>query len=119
MKGVIASGEAGLASLVAATHSRMTTEDFDRLVDDWITTARHPTSGQPFTEMVYQPRMETIDEEVTAKALDFMERMFLIAPAAAYVGQWLQSFREFPPRQMPGSFSLERVMEAVSAPARN
>ena len=44
----------------------------------------------------------------------FMERMFAIAPAAAYVGNWLQSFREFPPRQKPGSFNLERVMEAVT-----
>jgi arylsulfatase A-like enzyme len=46
----------------------------------------------------------------------FMERMFAIAPAAGYVGQWLQSFREFPPRQKPGSFNLERVMESVTAP---
>jgi hypothetical protein len=31
------------------------------------------------------------------------------------VGQWLQSFKEFPPRQKPGSFNLDRVMEAVMA----
>jgi arylsulfatase len=43
----------------------------------------------------------------------YMERMFAIAPAGAYVGRWLQSFKEFPPRQKPGSFNLERVMEAV------
>lgn len=43
----------------------------------------------------------------------FLEHMFLIAPAGAYVGQWLQSFKEFPPRQKPGSFSLDRVMEKV------
>jgi arylsulfatase len=43
----------------------------------------------------------------------YLERMFAIAPAA-YVGQWLQSFREFPPRQKPGSFNLDRVMEAVT-----
>jgi arylsulfatase A-like enzyme len=46
------------------------------------------------------------------------ERMFVLAPAGAYVGQWLQSFREFPPRQKPGSFSLDRVMEAVTAPGK-
>ncbi len=46
----------------------------------------------------------------------YLEHMFAIAPAGAYVGQWLQSFREFPPRQKPGSFNLERVMEAVTAP---
>lgn len=44
----------------------------------------------------------------------FGEHMFMIAPAAAYVAQWLQSFREFPPRQKPGSFNLENVMEAVT-----
>jgi len=42
--------------------------------------------------------------------------MGALAPAGAYVGQWLQSFREFPPRMKPGSFSLDRVMEAVTAP---
>jgi arylsulfatase A-like enzyme len=46
----------------------------------------------------------------------FVEHMFMIAPAAAGVARWLQSFREFPPRQKPGSFNLERVMEAVSQP---
>lgn len=45
----------------------------------------------------------------------FLEHMFVIAPAANYVGKWLQSFREFPPRQKPGSFNLERVMEAVTS----
>ena len=45
----------------------------------------------------------------------FAEHMFLIAPAAGYIGQWLQSFREFPPRQKPGSFNLDRVMEAVTS----
>jgi arylsulfatase A-like enzyme len=46
----------------------------------------------------------------------FAEHMFMIAPAAGYVGQWLQSFREFPPRQKPGSFNLDRVMEAMTKP---
>jgi arylsulfatase A-like enzyme len=44
----------------------------------------------------------------------YMERMFAVAPAASFVGNWLQSFREFPPRQKPGSFNLERVMESVT-----
>lgn len=43
------------------------------------------------------------------------ERMFVLAPAGAYIGQWMQSFREFPPRMKPGSFSLDRVMEAATA----
>ena len=44
----------------------------------------------------------------------YLEHMYAIAPAGAYVAQWLQSFREFPPRQKPGSFNLDRVMESVT-----
>jgi arylsulfatase len=49
----------------------------------------------------------------------FIEHMFMIAPAGAYVAQWLQSFKEFPPRQKPGSFNLEKVMEAVTSGAKS
>jgi arylsulfatase len=49
----------------------------------------------------------------------FAEHMFMIAPAAAYVATWLQSFREFPPRQKPGSFNLDRVMDAVTRTGGN
>jgi len=48
----------------------------------------------------------------------FVEHMFMIAPAAGYVGQWLQSFKEFPPRQKPGSFNLDQVMESITAGAK-
>ncbi len=44
----------------------------------------------------------------------WVDHMFLIAPAAEYIGQWLQSFREFPPRQKPGTFSLDHVMDSIT-----
>ena len=47
----------------------------------------------------------------------WVDHMFVFAPAGAFVAQWLQSFREFPPRQKPGSFNLERVMESISKAA--
>jgi arylsulfatase len=49
----------------------------------------------------------------------YMERMYMIAPATAYVAQWLQSFKDYPPRQKPGSFNLDRVMESMSKPINN
>ena len=42
--------------------------------------------------------------------------MFLIVPSQAIVGQWLQSFKDFPIRQKPVSFNLDAVMEQLSAP---
>ena len=41
------------------------------------------------------------------------ERMYVLAPAQAYVGKWLQTFEDFPPRQKPGSFSLGDAMEKI------
>jgi len=59
-------------------------------------------------------------ERADHEAIDYgrwrAERMFAFAPAAAYVSRWLQSFVEYPPRQKPGSFSLDRVLEAVTNP---
>jgi arylsulfatase len=46
-----------------------------------------------------------------------LERVFLLVPAQAFVANWLQSFKEFPPRQTPASFSIDQVMEQLSKPA--
>ena len=43
-----------------------------------------------------------------------LDRAYLLVPAQAYVGEFLQTFAEFPPRQKAASFSLDQVMEAMS-----
>lgn len=43
------------------------------------------------------------------------DRMFVIVPAQAFVGKWLATFREFPPRQKPASFDLSRVMAQMES----
>jgi arylsulfatase len=78
---------------------------------------------EPFTvlraPLITNLRMDPFERAEEENAMGFqrwyMERMFMIAPATAYVAKWLQSFKEFPPRQKPGSFNLERVMEAVTS----
>ncbi|HRK95866.1 MAG TPA: arylsulfatase [Rhodospirillales bacterium] len=45
-----------------------------------------------------------------------IERAFLLVPAQAYVGRFLETFREFPPRQKAASFSLDQVMEKLTGP---
>jgi arylsulfatase A-like enzyme len=47
----------------------------------------------------------------------YIEHMFAFAPAASFVGNWMQSFKDFPPRQKPGSFNLDRAMEALTSGA--
>jgi arylsulfatase len=42
-----------------------------------------------------------------------VDRVFLLVPAQTYVGQFLATFQEFPPRQKPASFSIDQVMEKM------
>ena len=60
-KAALAGGEHALLEMVMATHSGMTTDEFDATVRDWVATARHPKTGRRFTEMVYQPMLELLD----------------------------------------------------------
>jgi phosphoserine phosphatase len=59
-KAVLAGGERALGRIAMATHAGMTTEEFEGIVRDWIATARHPKTGRPYTEMVYQPMIELL-----------------------------------------------------------
>ncbi|MGS4948192.1 arylsulfatase [Meridianimarinicoccus sp. RP-17] len=45
-----------------------------------------------------------------------LDRAFMLVPAQQYVGQFLATFAEYPPRQEAASFSLDRVMEKLSQP---
>ena len=49
-----------MLEIIAATHAGTTTEEFSRIVADWIDTARHPKSNRKYTEMVYQPMLELL-----------------------------------------------------------
>ena len=42
-----------------------------------------------------------------------IDRVFFLVPAQAYVAQFLKTFKEFPPRQKPASFSIDQVMEKL------
>ena len=52
------------------------------------------------------------------RALVSGEHLFVMVPAQAYVAKFLESFKEFPPRQKPGSFSIDQVMESIQAAAK-
>jgi arylsulfatase len=77
--------------------------------------------SEPFTTMRFPMLMNLRSdpfERAAHESIGYdkwaLERVFMIAPAATIVGEWLQSFKEFPPRQKPGSFNLSNVMDAVT-----
>jgi hypothetical protein len=60
VRGALAGGEHAVMEIVAAAHSGMTTEEFERLVGTWVAHARHPETRKRYTEMAYQPMLELL-----------------------------------------------------------
>jgi len=57
--------------------------------------------------------------EITSNTyFDWMiDRAFLLVPAQEYVGNFLMTFKDYPPRMKAASFSLDKVMEIINTPA--
>jgi phosphoserine phosphatase len=99
VRGVTAGGEAGVAALLTATHSGMTTDEFSRFVSDWIATAKHPKTGRPFTSMVYQPMLELLDY---LRANGF--KTFIVSGGGIeFMRPWTEKVYGIPPEQVIGS----------------
>ncbi|MCZ6491851.1 MAG: arylsulfatase, partial [Acidobacteria bacterium] len=56
---------------------------------------------------------ERADHESIGYSRWRIDRVYLLVPAQAFVGNFLKTFREFPPRQKPGSFSIDQVLEKL------
>jgi len=77
---------------------------------------------EPFVQLrlpkLFNLRMDPF-ERADHEGIDYwrwrLDRVYMLVPAQAYVGQWLSSFKEFPPRMKPASFSLEKVMDQLSS----
>jgi len=60
---------------------------------------------------------ETADEEAIDYAHWRIDHVFVLVPAQQYVAQFLGTFKEFPPSQKPGSFSIDAALEALQGGA--
>jgi phosphoserine phosphatase len=99
MKALAASGEKGLIELVMATHAGNTPEEFQKVVRDWLATARHPKFKRPFTELVYQPMLELLDY---LRANGF--KTYIVSGGGIeFVRAWSQEVYGIPPEQVIGS----------------
>ena len=60
LNGMLASGEKGIFQVLAATHTGMTTDDFNRIAKEWFATAKHPRFKRPYTDLTYKPMVELL-----------------------------------------------------------
>ena len=58
---------------------------------------------------------ERADHEASDYGHWRVDHAFVLVPAQGYVARHLATFKEFPPRQKPGSFSLDQVLEALQS----
>ena len=95
----LAGGEKAIAEIVMATHAGMTTEEFERIVKDWIATAKHPKTGRLFTEMVYQPMLELL---AYLRANGF--KTYIVSGGGIeFMRPWTEAVYGIPPEQVVGS----------------
>lgn len=99
LQGVVAGGEAGIAKLVAATHSEMSTDEFARIASDWISTARHPKTGKLYTEMVFKPMLELL----TYLRANGFKTFIVSGGGIEFMRPWAERVYGIPPEQVIGS----------------
>lgn len=99
MKGVMAGGEHALLEIVMATHAGMTTEEFEQIVKDWLATAKHPKTGLPYTEMVYQPMLEVLAYLRT----NGFKTYIASGGGIGFMRPWTEKVYGIPPEQVIGS----------------
>jgi len=99
MKTVSAGGERALLELIMATHGGYTTEDFARIVKDWMATAKHPETGRLYTEMVYQPMLELL-----AYLRENGFKTYIVSGGSIeFMRPWTEKVYGIPPEQVVGS----------------
>jgi len=99
MKTLTASGEHGLLTLVLATHSGMTVNEFEKIVLDWIATARDPRFKRPYTELAYLPMIELLG---FLRASGF--KNFIVSGGGIeFMRPWTERVYGVPPEQVVGS----------------
>ncbi len=99
LKALADAGEHGLLELVMATHTGMTTDEFAKIVTDWLATAKHPKFKKPYTELVYQPMLELL---AYLRANEF--KTYIVSGGGIeFMRPWSKAVYGIPPEQVIGS----------------
>jgi haloacid dehalogenase-like hydrolase len=99
LKTAAAGGEHAIMELFMATHTGMTTVEFEQIVRDWIATAKHPATGKRFVDMTYQPMLEVL---AYLRANGF--KNFIVSGGGIeFMRPWTEQAYGVPPEQVVGS----------------
>jgi hypothetical protein len=98
--------------LMMATHTGMTTVDFEKIVQDWIATAKNPATGKRFLDMTYQPMLELL---AYLRANGF--RNYIVSGGGIeFMRAWAEKAYGVPPEQVIGSSAMTKFELRDSQP---
>ena len=98
-KKALAGGEKALIEMIIATHAGLTEDEFADSVSKYLASARHPTTGRPLTEMVFQPMLELVN---FLKANEF--KVFIVSGGGIdFVRVFSEDVYGIPPERVVGS----------------
>jgi len=99
VKAALAGGQKAALEIVMATHAGMTTEEFQKIVKDWIAAAGNRRFKQPYTACVYQPMLELL---AFLRANGF--KTFIVSGGGIeFMRPWTEKVYGIPPEQVVGS----------------
>jgi phosphoglycolate phosphatase-like HAD superfamily hydrolase len=112
MKTVAAGGVKGVLELATVTHAGMTTDEFAKIVADWIATARHPKFDRLYTDVIYQPMLELL---AYLRANDF--KTFIVSGGGVeFMRVWVEKVYGIPPEQVIGSSIVTKFEMVAGVP---
>ena len=98
VKTASANNKRALVEMAMATHAGMTSDEFTAIVNEWITTARHPQTKRLYTEMVYQPMLEVL---AYLRANGF--KTYIVSGGGIeFMRPWTERVYGIPPEQVIG-----------------
>ena len=99
VRSALSGGEKALMEIVMATHAGTTTGEFEKIVRDWLATAKHPKTGRRYNEMIYQPMVELLRY---LRAFGF--KTYIVSGGGVeFMRPWVEKAYGIPPEQVIGS----------------
>ncbi|MCC6777971.1 MAG: haloacid dehalogenase-like hydrolase [Hyphomicrobiales bacterium] len=103
-KALAQAGETALLQIIAATHAGLTTEEFARIVQSWLATARHPRFDRLYTDLVYQPMLELL----AYMRGDNFKTFIVSGGGIEFMRPWTEKIYGIPPERVVGSSGVTK-----------